>query len=80
VPPEQWQWKLLIRMPNFVTSDVFKSVQQSVLEEKNESLQVADIRLEKFYEGLCVQMMHIGPYTTEIQTTDQIFAYLYGST
>jgi len=76
VPPEQWQWKLLIRMPNFVTSDVFKSVKQSVLEEKNEPLQVTDIKLEKFHEGLCVQMMHIGPYATEIETTNQIFAYM----
>jgi hypothetical protein len=76
VPPEQWQWKLLIRMPNFVTSDVFKSVKQSVLEEKNEPLQVTDNKLENFHEGLCVQMMHIGPYATEIETTNQIFAYM----
>jgi hypothetical protein len=76
VPPEQWQWKLLIRMPDFVTSEVFKSVKQSVLEEEKGPTQVSGIRLEKFYEGLCVQMMHIGPYATEIETTNQIFAYM----
>jgi hypothetical protein len=33
------------------------------------------VRLESFHEGLCVQIMHIGPYADEPRTVDKMAAF-----
>ena len=35
-----------------------------------------DVYLKEFEEGVCLQMLHIGPYNTEINTTKQIMEYI----
>lgn len=64
VPREEWCWKLLIRMPKFVTSELFQKVKAEVAKKKSAE-SVKGIGFEKIKEGRCVQVMHIGPYSTE---------------
>ena len=64
VPREEWQWKLLIRQPDFVTSDVVEAARSEVLKKKGLAL-VNEVRFETLAEGKCVQILHIGPYATE---------------
>ena len=33
------------------------------------------VRFERFAEGLCVQMMHVGPYIDEPRTLEQMQAF-----
>ena len=35
-----------------------------------------DVYLKEFEEGECIQMLHIGPYNTEINSTKQIMEYI----
>lgn len=64
-------WTAMIRQPEFVTDDVFKwAVDQ--LQKKKPQLNTAKARLAEFTEGLCVQMMHLGPYDTEAVTVKAI--------
>lgn len=59
----------MIRQPEFVTMEVFNWAVDEV-GEKKQDLDVSRARLESFTEGLCVQMMHLGPYSQEPATID----------
>jgi len=64
VPREEWRWKLLIRQPEFVTSEIVERARQEVLKKKRLKL-VNEVKFEKMKEGRCVQILHIGPYSAE---------------
>ena len=64
-------WTAMIRQPEFVTEEVF---QWAVVELKKRKpqLDTTKARLADFTEGLCVQMMHMGPYDQEVATVKSI--------
>jgi len=64
VPRGEWRWKLLIRMPEFVTSEIVEKAKVEVIKRRGIEL-VDEIKFEKLTEGKCVQVLHIGPYSTE---------------
>lgn len=64
VPREGWRWKLLIRQPEFVNSGIVEKARQEVIKKKKIDL-VSEVKFEKMKEGKCVQILHIGPYSTE---------------
>jgi hypothetical protein len=66
-PPEQWNWKLIIRTPDFIKQNHLKEA-VAALEKKSRSAEVGDVKLETIGEGLCVQMLHVGPYADESRT------------
>jgi len=67
VPREEWRWKLLIRQPEFVTSEIVEKARQEVIKKKEIEL-VNEVKFEKMEEGKCVQILHIGPYSTEYES------------
>jgi len=71
VPCEEWRWKLLIRMPEFVTSDIVEKVKAEVIRKKGIEL-VKEIKFEKITEGKCVQILHVGPYSTEPESLSKM--------
>ena len=71
VPREEWRWKLLIRMPEFVTDEMVEKARKEVIKKKNIEL-VKEIRFEKMKEGKCVQILHIGPYSTESESIEKM--------
>ncbi len=71
VPRSEWHWKLLIRMPEFVITENFEKAKVSVIEKKGIE-KIKEIIFEKITEGQCVQIMHIGPYSTENETINKI--------
>ena len=75
IPRNEWRWKLLIRMPEFVTKELMFSVQPVVAKKKKNEL-VQKIALEKMTEEKCVQIMHIGPYSTEHKTINELMAFI----
>jgi hypothetical protein len=62
--PQGWRWKLMLRVPEFVTPAFFKQVIDE-LGTRKPSPTLPKTRLEHFKEGACVQIMHIGPYDKE---------------
>lgn len=72
---DNWRWTLMIRQPEFVTSDFFAWAAQELAAKKPE-LPVSKARFEAFDEGLCVQAMHLGPYATEPETMGRIEEFL----
>jgi hypothetical protein len=67
VPRDQLRWKLLIRVPEFITAGELEQAREKLL-AKGKGPEVAEVRLERIEEGLCVQMLHVGPYETEPET------------
>lgn len=65
----------MIRQPEFVTKDVFSWALQEV-GRKRQNLNLSKARFETFEEGLCVQILHIGPYETEAQSVAKMEAYI----
>lgn len=70
-----WQWTSMIRQPEFVTLDVFEWAKEECIRKKP-NVDISGIRLEQFSEGLCVQMMHIGPYDDEQRTMEQMRMFI----
>lgn len=67
VPRSEWNYRMMIRLPDFVTDEQVKAAIKKVVETKQITL-AADIELINMHEGKCVQMMHSGPFDTEPQT------------
>lgn len=55
---ESWQWRAMIRMPDYVTQADFAAAKVSKKVE-------APVELISVEEGLCLQTLHVGPYTDE---------------
>lgn len=67
VDKDKFRWTSMIRQPEFVDSEVFETAKQALLKKKPQ-LDLSAARLEVFKEGLCAQIMHIGPYDDEAAT------------
>jgi hypothetical protein len=67
LPPDQWLWKLLIRTPDFIKEEELRRA-VAVLLKRGKGEDVKRVRLESLAEGLCVQMLHVGPYDKEHET------------
>ncbi|MCI9075533.1 MAG: transcriptional regulator [Dorea sp.] len=71
---ERFEWISMIRLPEFVTKEVFDWAVIEASEKKK-----SDFSKAEFYayrEGLCVQCMHIGSYDAEPETVAQMNAYM----
>ncbi len=71
---EQWQWALLIRTPEFITSaDLTKAA--DALDKRGKGRLAREVKLERIDEGCCVQMLHTGPYECEKETIERMVAF-----
>ena len=67
VPKDEWKWKLMIRSPDFISrEDVMMAV--GTLLKRGKSREAGEVTLETIDEGVCVQMLHVGPYEKENET------------
>ena len=69
--PKDWQWRLLIRVPQFITQPELDAAVQSVI-ERGKAVLARDVKLEELTEGRCVQVLHVGPYADEKTTVDKM--------
>lgn len=60
-----WRWKLLIRVPEFVTPRDLHAALETIKEKRGTAEKVA---LETIREGRSVQMLHVGAYRDEPRT------------
>ena len=62
----QWDWTLMIMVPNWITAEMFGSAVEKVgSKERPERLEA--VRLESLSERRCVQALHIGAYDDEAE-------------
>lgn len=70
-----WHWTSMIRQPEFVTKEVFEWSLRECKRKKPE-VDISKAYFQTFAEGLCVQMMHIGPYCEETKTVSQLEEFI----
>jgi hypothetical protein len=71
-------WTSMIRQPDFVTPEVFESI-KAVVAKKKAGLDVSAARLQKFPEGLCAQILHVGSYDDEPRSTAVLEQFIAAS-
>jgi len=60
----QWDWAMLIMTPDWITPEMFAEAIQQARRGKNPAA-LDKVRLDSYYEGTSVQIMHIGSYDDE---------------
>jgi len=71
---DNWFYTLMILQPDVITKDIFEDAREQVRKKKGASKMLSKVRLAYFEEGLCMQVMHIGPYATEPATIERMRA------
>lgn len=64
-------WTSMIRVPDFVTQEVFEEQKQKILKKKPH-LSPEKIYRKVIAEGLCVQILHVGSYDDEARSIKKI--------
>lgn len=72
---EDFNWTSMIRQPEFVTEEVFENA-KAALSKKKPGLDLSRARYMKMTEGLCVQIMHKGPYDDEPASIEKMKAFI----
>ena len=75
VPRSEWEFRLLIRLPDFVQPESLKTAAQTAVTKKNIVL-AASVEWLALEEGLCVQMMHTGPFANEPDSLKIMAAFM----
>jgi hypothetical protein len=70
-----WQWTLMIMQPEFVTQAALRTAMAETAARK-QLPGIARLRIERFKEGRCAQMLHIGPFSAEGPTIERVHAYI----
>ena len=73
---DNWFYSLMIMQPDVVTKEIFEESRAQVRKKRGESEALSKLRLEFFEEGLCAQIMHIGPYATEPATMERMHEFM----
>jgi hypothetical protein len=73
-PREEWRWKNMIRVPDYVEQEVFDNMLPELVEKRGKK--VREIKLEVFDEGLSAQILHIGPYSEELPTINTLHKWV----
>jgi len=71
----KFKWISMIRQPEFVTYEVFENAKE-ILAKKKPHLELSKAKLEKYHEGLCVQVMHKGSYDSEAESIKKIKEFI----
>jgi hypothetical protein len=69
-----WHWTLFIVVPDVVSAEDVALAKDRAA-KKRPSPALAGLRLDRFEEGLTVQVMHVGPYATEAPTIERLHAF-----
>ena len=70
---EDFHWISLIRLPEFVTREIFDWAVREAAAKKRQDL--SPVEFFPWEEGLCVQCMHLGPYDNEPATVAAMEEY-----
>ncbi len=73
---DNWFYTLMMMQPDVITKDIFAEGLEQVRKKRGDSPALSKLQLECFEEGLCAQVMHIGPYATEPATIEHMKEFI----
>ena len=74
-PRSAWRWRAMLAVPGFVTEAMVAKVCKDVLAKKPMPM-VRRVRLKTWKEGLCAQVLHVGPYAAERLTIERLHEFI----
>ena len=75
-PKDEWGWRVLMAISHDVTPQIFDDAVAEVRRKKGDSEALSKLRFERWSEGRCAQIMHIGPYAAEGPTIERLHAFI----
>lgn len=60
---EEWLWTMMIMQPEWITNEIYSEILNKNISKLG--MPPNSLRFAEYDEGLCVQIMHIGPYSEE---------------
>lgn len=73
----RWKWTMMIMQPDLLPDEFIQNAIDRVRQTKNLPA-LGKIRLERFQEGHCAQILHIGPFSEERSTIERLHEYIDG--
>jgi hypothetical protein len=73
---DSWKWTAMIMQPEAVTAEIFEEALQRTKEKVEPNPALEKVRLDDFEEGLCAQVLHVGPFSDEAPTVERLHAYI----
>ena len=58
---KEFGWTMMLMQPDYITAELVAEARHKLQSKVNASL-LAQVRFEPFNEGMCIQLLHIGPY------------------
>ncbi|WP_423363941.1 GyrI-like domain-containing protein [Mycoplasma sp. P36-A1] len=59
---------MMIRQPDFLNEQLFEDYKKIIKLKNSENSYIDKLELKEITEGLSIQMLHVGPYDTEVET------------
>lgn len=72
---DNWAYRVMIMQPDHITQEMFQDALLQLRKKKGDLPAFTRLRLEQFEEGLCIQIMHLGPYDSEPATNAKMDAF-----
>lgn len=72
---EDFLWTSMLRLPEYVTEDVFAWACEE-FHKKHPEADINSVRLEWYEEGLCAQILHKGSYDEEPATLKKLHSFI----
>ena len=69
--PDDIRWRAMIAMPEVATPELVREVARDAAERKGITA-AGDVRLRRWREGLCAEVLHVGPYADEGATVARL--------
>ena len=69
------KYKIMLRQPELVTKTFFNEIKADLV-AKNSNPYFSDVKWEVYEEGSTLQMVHVGPFDTEINTFNQMETFM----
>lgn len=63
---DRWRWTMMVMVPDFVDRPLFEAAVEKARKKLGTS--PPSLRLERFEEGRCLQILHVGSYDDEAPT------------
>jgi len=74
----EWRWSLMIVQPDVVTPVMLNDAIERVRRKKNLPA-LYKLKFDSISDGLCAQVMHVGPYTDEGPTVEKLHKFIFDS-
>ncbi|MDH2915665.1 MAG: GyrI-like domain-containing protein [Gallionella sp.] len=73
-----WLWTVLVAQPAFITKAMVEAALADVKKRKD-PVALPKLRFETFDEGVCAQLMHVGPFSEEGPNIERVHRFIEAS-